>query len=422
MKSKVAIIGSGIAGLSAAYFLHKEFEVTLFEKNNYLGGHANTQVVQDSKGHNIAIDTGFIVYNERTYPNLTKLFDELQVPTSKSDMSFSFYNSQNNFEYGGGSLRALFANPKNIYNLKFYRMLKDIVLFYRKFQHSNVSATLSIKDYLSTHAYSSEFIHNHFLPLISSIWSTPDQDSLDQPLSSVITFFQNHQLFNFVQRPQWKTVSQGSSNYIKRLVAASNFHIKMNSVITSISRERNILINTQEEQGLCFDYIIFACPPQCFLPLLLQPSDVEKNILSTFQFQQNHIQLHQNTSLMPPHQKAWSSWNFHTNEKQQCTLTYWMNLLQPLNTSDNFFVSLNQNQADALYETYYDHPIFSLATKQAQQDIGAIQGRNNSYFVGSYLGYGFHEDGIQSSLKVCKKMNVNLANFSDADTSRVLWN
>ena len=422
MKSKVAIIGSGIAGLSAAYFLHKEFEVTLFEKNNYLGGHANTQVVQDSKGHNIAIDTGFIVYNERTYPNLTKLFDELQVPTSKSDMSFSFYNSQNNFEYGGGSLRALFANPKNIYNLKFYRMLKDIVLFYRKFQHSNVSATLSIKDYLSTHTYSSEFIHNHFLPLISSIWSTPDQNSLDQPLSSVITFFQNHQLFNFVQRPQWKTVSQGSSNYIKRLVGASNFHIKMNSVITSISRERNILINTQEEQGLCFDYIIFACPPQCFLPLLLQPSDVEKNILSTFQFQQNHIQLHKNTSLMPPHQTAWSSWNFHTNEKQQCTLTYWMNLLQPLNTSDNFFVSLNQNQADALYETYYDHPIFSLATKQAQQDIGAIQGRNNSYFVGSYLGYGFHEDGIQSSLKVCKKMNVNLANFSEADTSRVLWN
>jgi predicted NAD/FAD-binding protein len=301
-------------------------------------------------------------------------------------------------------------------------MLKDIVLFYRKFQHSNVSATLSIKDYLSTHTYSSEFIHNHFLPLISSIWSTPDQDSLDQPLSSVITFFQNHQLFNFVQRPQWKTVSQGSSNYIKRLVAASNFHIKMNSVITSISRERNILINTQEEQGLCFDYIIFACPPQCFLQLLLQPSDVEKNILSTFQFQQNHIQLHKNTSLMPPHQTAWSSWNFHTNEKQQCTLTYWMNLLQPLNTSDNFFVSLNQNQADALYETYYDHPIFSLATKQAQQDIGAIQGRNNSYFVGSYLGYGFHEDGIQSSLKVCKKMNVNLANFSEADTSRVLWN
>ena len=422
MKSKVAIIGSGIAGLSAAYFLHKEFEVTLFEKNNYLGGHANTQVVQDSKGHNLAIDTGFIVYNERTYPNLTKLFDELQVPTSKSDMSFSFYNSQNNFEYGGGSLRALFANPKNIYNLKFYRMLKDIVLFYRKFQHSNVSATLSIKDYLSTHAYSSEFIHNHFLPLISSIWSTPDQDSLDQPLSSVITFFQNHQLFNFIQRPQWKTVSQGSSNYIKRLVAASNFHIKMNSAITSISRERNILINTQEEQELIFDYIIFACPPQCFLSLLLQPSDEEKNILSTFQFQQNHIQLHQNTSLMPPHQTAWSSWNFHTNEKQQCTLTYWMNLLQPLNTSDNFFVSLNQNQADALYETYYDHPIFSLATKQAQQDIGAIQGRNNSYFVGSYLGYGFHEDGIQSSLKVCKKMNVNLANFSETDTSRVLWN
>ena len=422
MKSKIAIIGSGIAGLSAAYFLQKEYPVTLFETNTYLGGHANTQEVSDSQGHSIAIDTGFIVYNERTYPNLTKLFDELQVPTSKSDMSFSFYNSQNNFEYGGGSLRALFANPKNIINYKFYRMLKDIVFFYKKFQNSNVSTNLSIKDYLNTHTYSDEFINNHFLPLISSIWSTPDQNSLEQPLSSIITFFQNHQLFNFIQRPQWKTVSQGSSNYIKRLVAASNFQIKLNTTITSIIRDKMIQINTQEEKDLQYDVIIFACPPHQFLPLLDQPSDQERNILSTFQFQKNHIQLHQNTSLMPPHPTAWSSWNFHTNENQQCTLTYWMNLLQPLPTQDNFFVSLNQNQPNALYETYYDHPIFSLATKQAQQEIGKIQGSNNTYYVGSYLGYGFHEDGIQSSLKVCEKMKVDLAHFRQPDTSRILWN
>ena len=422
MKSKIAIIGSGIAGLSAAYFLQTEFEVTLFEKNNYLGGHANTQEVEDSQGNKISIDTGFIVYNEHTYPNLTKLFNELQVPTSKSDMSFSFYNSQNNFEYGGGSLRSLFANPKNIYNPKFYRMLKDIVFFYKKFQKSNVSTELSIKDYLNTHSYSQEFINNHLLPLISSIWSTPDQNSLDQPLSSIITFFQNHQLFNFIQRPQWKTVSQGSSNYIKRLVAASNFQIKMNATITSINRKKTIQIDTKDEKGLSFDFIIFACPPHQFLPLLDHPTDAERNILSTFQFQQNHIQLHQNTAWMPPHPTAWSSWNFHSNKNQQCTLTYWMNLLQPLPTKDNFFVSLNQNQPNALYETYYDHPIFSLATKQAQQHIGKIQGGNNTYYVGSYLGYGFHEDGIQSSLKVCEKMNVDLANFKDADTSRVIWN
>ena len=343
MKSKIAIIGSGIAGLSAAYFLQTEFEVTLFEKNNYLGGHANTQQVVDSQGNKISVDTGFIVYNERTYPNLTKLFNELQVSTSRSDMSFSFYNSQNNFEYGGGSLRALFANPKNIYNPKFYRMLKDIVFFYKKFQKSNVSTELSIKDYLSTHSYSVEFINNHLLPLISSIWSTPYQNSLDQPLSSIITFFQNHQLFNFIQRPQWKTVSQGSSNYIKRLVAVSNFQIKMNATITSINREKTIQINTKDEKGLNFDFIIFACPPHQFLPLLDHLTDAERNILSTFQFQKNHIQLHQNTTWMPPHPTAWSSWNFHSNENQQCTLTYWMNLLQPLPTKDNFFVSLNQS-------------------------------------------------------------------------------
>ena len=421
MKKKIAVIGSGIAGLSAAYFLQNQFDVTLFEKNHYLGGHANTQEVKDSKQNNIAIDTGFIVYNELTYPNLTKLFDELQVPVSKSNMSFSFYNSINQFEYGGGSLRALFAKPHNLINWKFYLMLKDIVKFYKTFQNKNISSDISIRQYLETKKFSNEFVYNHFLPLISSIWSSPDSNSLDQPLSSIISFFQNHKLFNFINRPQWKTVKGGSKNYINKLIQASHFDIKKSFKIDKIIRDQGVEILSQNKKYQ-FDLLVLACPPHHFLPLLGDKKEKEVSILNAFNFQKNLAQLHQNSSLMPPHKAAWSSWNFHTNTNNKCTLSYWMNLLQPLDTQDEFFVSLNQNQTSNLYQTVYEHPIFSLNTLNSQKEIGKIQGMNDTFYVGSYLGYGFHEDGIQSALKVCKKLNINLGLFNEADTSRIQWN
>jgi len=420
LKKKIAVIGSGIAGLSAAYFLQNQFNVTLFEKNRYLGGHANTQEVIDSQQNSVSIDTGFIVFNELTYPNLSKLFKEIEVEVCNSNMSFSFYNSSTKFEYGGGSIKALFANPQNLLNRNFYRMLKDILFFYKKFQTKNISSDISIRQYLETQKYSQEFIYNHFLPLISSIWSSPDSNSLDQPLKSIISFFQNHKLFNLVNRPQWKTVKGGSRNYIKNLVKKSHFDIKTSFTIDKINREDKIEIISQNEK-LYFDLLILACPPHHFLPLLSKKDDQEISILKSFNFQKNLAQLHQNSALMPPHKTAWSSWNFHTNTNNQCTLSYWMNKLQPLNTSENFFVSLNQNQGSNLYQTVYEHPIFSLSTLQSQKDISQIQSVNNTYYVGSYLGYGFHEDGIQSALKVCKKLNINLGQFHQADTSRIQW-
>ena len=373
MKKKIAIIGSGIAGLSSAYFLQNDFDVTLFEKNDYLGGHANTRKVQDSQGNAISIDTGFIVYNELTYPNLTKLFHQLQVPIADSDMSFSFYNPSNQFEYGGGGLRALFADPRNLINRKFYGMVKDIIKFYKTFQIGKPDPKISIRQYLESHQYSKEFIDYHFIPLISSIWSTPDQNSLDQPLSSIVSFFQNHKLFNFLDRPQWKTVQGGSRNYIDFLINASHFEIELSSQITSIYRSPQIQIHTRNEKKT-FDYLVFACPPNRFLPILMDKNADEIKLFSSFRFQSNLTQLHQNSDLMPPHRAAWSSWNFHTNENQLCTLSYWMNRLQPLQTKDQFFVSLNQNQKKPLYQTVYDHPIFSMDTLQAQKDIGRIQG------------------------------------------------
>jgi len=420
LKKKIAVIGSGIAGLSASYFLQNQFNVTLFEKNHYLGGHANTQEVRDSQQNIVSIDTGFIVFNELTYPNLSKLFKEIDVEVCNSDMSFSFYNSSTKFEYGGGSIKALFANPQNLLNWNFYRMLKDILYFYKKFQTKNISSDITIRQYLETQKFSQEFIYNHFLPLISSIWSSPDSNSLDQPLKSIISFFQNHKLFNFLNRPQWKTVKGGSRNYIKNLINNSHFDIKTSFTIDKINRENKIEIISQNEK-FYFDLLILACPPHHFLPLLSKKDDQEISILKSFNFQKNLAQLHQNSSLMPPHKTAWSSWNFHTNTNNQCTLSYWMNKLQPLNTSENFFVSLNQNQESNLYQTVYEHPIFSLNTLQSQKDISQIQGLNNTYYVGSYLGYGFHEDGVQSALKVCKKLNINLGQFHQADTSRIQW-
>ena len=421
MKKKLAIIGSGIAGLSSAYFLQNDFDVTLFEKNDYLGGHANTRKVLDSEGQKIAIDTGFIVYNELTYPNLTKLFHQLHVPIVDSDMSFSFYNPSNQFEYGGGGIRALFADPRNLIKKRFYRMVKDIIKFYKTFQTGKPNPKISIRQYLENHHYSEEFIHYHFIPLISSIWSTPDQNSFDQPLSSIVSFFQNHKLFNFLNRPKWKTVNGGSQNYIKCLMNASHFHVKLSSQITSIYRSPQIQIQTLNEKEF-FDYLIFACPPNKFLPILMDKTVEEIELFSSFQFQSNLAQLHQNPELMPPHRAAWSSWNFHTNEKQLCTLSYWMNRLQPLKTPDKFFVSLNQHQKNPLYQTVYDHPIFSISTLEAQKDVGRLQGNQKTYYAGSYLGYGFHEDGIQSALKICQQLQIQPFGFANPDISRILWN
>ncbi len=420
MKQKVAIIGSGIAGLSSAYFLQDKFDVTLFEKNDYLGGHANTREVKDNSGNTIPIDTGFIVYNELTYPNLTKFFDCLNVETVDSNMSFSFFNEESNFEYGGGSLSALFADRKNFYNLKFYKMLKDIIIFYKTFQKKNINSDISIRNFLKTKNYSDEFINFHLLPLISSIWSTPDQDSLNQPLKSIINFFQNHKLFNFINRPQWKTIKNGSKQYVKSLIRSSKFTIKKSCRIQKISRTNNVEIFFEGKKSI-FDMLIFACPPNHFFPLLDKIHQKEYEILKEFNFQKNLAQLHQNTSLMPTHLKAWSSWNFHTNMNNKCTLSYWMNKLQPLNTGDNFFVSLNQEQKDNHYQTLYEHPIFSQKTLNAQKNISHIQGHDKSYYVGSYLGYGFHEDGIQSAIKVCNKLGIDLKGFNNADTSRLQW-
>ena len=423
MREKIAVIGSGIAGLSTAYLAQHQYDITLFEKNDYLGGHANTRSVK-LDNIQIPVDTGFIVFNNHTYPNLIKLFSELEVETHESDMSFSFYNPYKSFEYGGGSLSSLIGDKSNLVKLTFYRMIIDIIRFYKKFQKTTTNVPkMTIEDYCLKNNYSKAFINFHLLPLISSIWSTPNKLSMKQPLSNIVSFFQNHKLFNFIDRPQWKTVKGGSKNYIQKMVNNTKMDIRLSTKIENIkvkTKGFDIYINGAFEH---FDKVVFAAPPNHFSKLITSWTESQREILSKFHFQKNHVQLHQNHSTMPKYKKTWSSWNFYTNQNQKFSLTYWMNKLQDLNTKKNIFVSLNQNfKENVSYETFYDHPVMSDEVSSAQKNIGIIQGVNNIYYVGSYLGFGFHEDGLQSAIKVCEKMNIKFTkNFMNNDTSRIPW-
>ena len=422
MREKIAVIGSGIAGLSTAYLAQHQYDITLFEKNDYLGGHANTRSVKIDNTQ-IPVDTGFIVFNNHTYPNLIKLFSELEVETHESDMSFSFYNPYKSFEYGGGSLLSLIGDKSNLVKLTFYKMIIDIIRFYKKFQTTTNVPEMTIEDYCLKNNYSKAFINFHLLPLISSIWSTPNKLSMKQPLSNIVSFFQNHKLFNFIDRPQWKTVKGGSKNYIQKIVNNTKMDIRLSTKIEYIKVKKkgfDIYINGAFEH---FDKVIFAAPPNHFSKLITSWTENQREILSKFQFQKNHVQLHQNHSTMPKYKKTWSSWNFYTNQNQNFSLTYWMNRLQDLKTKKNIFVSLNQNfKENVSYETFYDHPVMSDEVSLAQKNIGIIQGVNNIYYVGSYLGFGFHEDGLQSAIKVCEKINIKFTkNFMNNDTSRITW-
>ncbi|MDB9776466.1 FAD-dependent oxidoreductase [Alphaproteobacteria bacterium] len=423
MREKIAVIGSGIAGLSTAYLAQHKYDITLFEKNNYIGGHANTRSVKIDNTQ-ISVDTGFIVFNNHTYPNLIKLFRELDVETFESDMSFSFYSPHHSFEYGGGSLLSLIGDKSNLIKLSFYRMIIDIFRFYKKFQKSTITVPkMTVEEYCLKNNYSKAFINFHLLPLISSIWSTPNQLSMKQPLSNIVSFFQNHKLFNFLDRPQWKTVRGGSKKYIEKIIHNTKMKINLSSQIEKIDVRDNGFDIYRNGSSEHFDKIVFAAPPNHFLELISSWSLKQKEILSKFKFQKNHVQLHQNQSTMPQYKKTWSSWNFYTNQNNNFSLTYWMNRLQDLKTQKNIFVSLNQNfKSNISYETHYDHPVMSDEISSAQKNIGTIQGVNNIYYVGSYLGFGFHEDGIQSAIKVCEKLNVKFSqNFINNDTSRIPW-
>ncbi len=414
MKEKIAIIGSGISGLSAAYLLSKKYNVYLFEKNNRLGGHTRTINVDESS-RKISIDTGFIVFNEKNYPDLTKFFQLLKIDYRDSDMSFAVSNKLPNIEYSGKTFFTLFANFNNLFSIKFYKMIFEIKKFYKicnNLEINKSNSKLTLDDFLNKHEFSDYLKNYHILPMISSIWSSNIDDVKKFPLITFINFFKNHALFKFKNRPQWKFIFGGSNQYIKKLTNLNTFKYFTNFKIFKIIRDNNIITIVDEDNNSnSFNKLIFATHGNQILPLLDNPSDKEIDVFNKFKYSNNTAYLHTDSSLMPGSKLAWSSWNFlNKSIGKKFTLTYWMNLLQNLPTNKNYFVTVNPFKVpkNIINQTTFEHPIYSLETLNAQKEVMKIQGLNNTYFCGSYLGYGFHEDGIQSAAYISKLLGCNL--------------
>ncbi len=414
MKEKVAVIGSGISGLSAAYFLSKKYDVHLYEKNKRLGGHTRTLYVEDIS-KKIPIDTGFIVFNEKNYPDLTKFFQTLKINCRDSDMSFAVSNKIPNVEYSGKTFFSLFSNFKNIFSLRFYKMIFEINRLYSicdKLEINNKNSKKTLDEFLNENKFSNYLKNYHILPMISSIWSSDIDEVKNFPLITFINFFKNHSLFKFKNRPKWKYVFGGSNEYIKKLINLNLFKYSTNFKVSKIIRENNT-INIFDNNNKYYSYnkLVLATHADQVLSILDDPEDIELKIFKKFRYSKNTAYLHTDISLMPYSKSSWSSWNFlNRSINTKFTLTYWMNLLQKLPTKKNYFLTVNpyKEPNHIINQTIFEHPIYSLDVIAAQKEIMKIQGLNNTYYCGAYLGYGFHEDGIQSAAHISKLLNCNL--------------
>lgn len=421
---KIAVIGTGISGLTSAYLLSRKHNVTVFEKNNYIGGHTATKDIE-LNGQSYAIDTGFIVCNNKTYPNFLKLLKQLKVALQPTEMSFSVLNKQSNLEYNGNTINTLFAQRRNIFSVKFWRLITEIIRFNKtckeRYSLDNIDKNETLGDFLSEHKFSEYFTQNYILPMGAAIWSTSLIEMLEFPLHFFIRFFYNHGLLNITDRPQWYVIPKGSREYIKPLIKSFEKNIHLNTSIKHVKRHNsNVEIVFSDNSTQVFDEVIFACHSDQALKLLEQPTDEELSILGDIPYSANEVVLHTDTNLLPARKLAWASWNYlldDTSNQEQLTrsscVTYNMNILQGLKTKEHTFcVTLNQtakiNPEKILATFTYHHPVFNQTSLNAQKRRDEICGINNTHFVGAYWHNGFHEDGVVSAVKVAKRFGIEL--------------
>ena len=408
---KIAIIGSGISGLTSAYLLNRNHDITVFEANDYIGGHTHTHNIK-IKDKEYAVDTGFIVYNERTYPNFIKLLDTLGVERQLSTMGFSVKSASEDYEYAGESLNSLFAKRSNIFRLGFLRMLYEMYRFGKKSDSTGLGLDVSITlgTYLRSENYSNEFINYFIIPMGAAIWSTPANKVLDMPAYFFIKFFYNHGMLEIINRPKWWVIKDGSSAYIKKIIKGFESKINLSSPIRTVSRlDNGIEIETaNSKKPLMFDAVVFATHSDQALGMLKDPTEKEKDILSSIPYQKNEVLLHTDSSVLPKRKLAWASWNYQldSNPESPVVLTYNMNILQSLDCDETFCVTLNDHQSvdksKVLKKITYHHPLFTVKGIEAQKRKLEISGVNNTYYCGAYWHNGFHEDGVASAIEVCE--------------------
>jgi predicted NAD/FAD-binding protein len=418
---KIAVIGTGIAGNVAARELCREHDVTVFEAGDHVGGHTHTHTIDDN-GRSLAIDTGFIVFNDWTYPNFIALLDELGVSSQPSEMSFGVKCERTGLEYKGHTLNTLFAQRRNLLRPSFHRMLRDIVRFNREARSllETGDDSLTLGDYLQGNHYSIAFIDYYIIPMGAAIWSAEPRRMLSFPATCFARFFANHGLLNIRNRPQWRVIRGGSRNYVDKLTAPFRQQIRLNTPVTGITRRATHVEVSSARYGMeRFDHVFIACHSDQALAMLRDASPLEREVLGAIPYQHNDVVLHTDTSLLPRRRLAWSAWNYHrlAGDNAAVAVTYNMNLLQGLSTQQTYLVTLNNSAAinpdKIIKRLSYDHPVFTQDGIAAQQRQGEINGVRRSYFCGAYWRYGFHEDGVVSALNA-------LAHFREKDDEQQL--
>ena len=410
---KIAVVGSGISGLSAAYYLSKKHYVDLFEKEDHFGGHSHTLDILIN-GKKISVDIGFIVFNHQTYPNLINFFLENEVEIEKSDMSFSVSVQDTNFEYSGQGLRGIFANKTNIFDTNFLKMFFDIIKFYNYCDKiNNIEDQITLGDFLKKNKLSKSFINYHLIPMVSAIWSMPPYEASEMPLRFFLKFFQNHGLFKLKNRPQWFTVSNRSKTYVNKILSKISGEHYKNYKIHNIKRLSSGVQIYYGEKNEFFDYdkVVIATHANDALSIIDHPLEEEKEILSKFNYKNNIAVVHTDEKVMPKNKNVWSSWNSHvkSNNPEINSLTYWLNLLQNLKCKENIFLTLNPiseiSENKIIKKVNFTHPYFDQKALDNQNKLNLLQNKKDVLFCGSYFGYGFHEDGIKSSIEMIKALD-----------------
>jgi predicted NAD/FAD-binding protein len=411
---KLAIIGTGIAGMGCAHLLQKKYELSIYEQDSYVGGHTNTVSVQEGDKP-VYFDTGFMVFNYQTYPRLCELFAELKAPVKKTDMSFSVQHLPSHLEYCGSGLSGLFAQRKNILNIPFIRMLGQISRFNKesiRILENPKYLNYSLREYIAEFGFGQDMLQKYLIPMSAAVWSAPMDRMLDFPVITLIRFFQNHGFLGLDTQHQWYTLENGSQSYRELLIKPFRDRIRLNCGVQEVWQQNGkVCVRSVLGEVVEYDKVIFACHADQTLRMLRNPDPMQDRLLSPFKYQENMATVHTDESLMPTTRRAWSSWNYRIIEKKgriQPSTIYWMNRLQGVSEKKNYFVSISDpgtvNPEKVIQTIRYEHPLFDVAARKAQEELPVLNTKGPLYFCGSYFRYGFHEDAYASAVDLCKHL------------------